>query len=185
MRRVAAAVLLAMLAGAAGAQDSERLPSEVKPGARIRASVSDTGVMIGRVIAVRGDSLHVVADRSTDTVHVAANQLTSLDLSIGRHKRRWAGAGIGFLGGAALGAVLGRLSYQPSNCSEFLCDLGPEPNEIVGALLGAGFGALVGGGIGAGTTDEWMPLTSVRRTSLDVRALPSTKRLAIGASLRF
>lgn len=185
MRRLAAVVLLVMLAAAASAQESGRLPPEVQPGARIRASVSGADAMIGRVIAVRGDSLHMVADRSTDTVHVAANQLTSLDLSIGRHKRRWAGAGIGFLGGAALGALLGRLSYQPSNCTEFLCDLGPEANEIGGAILGSVLGALVGGGIGAGTADEWMPLSPVSRTSFDVRALPSSRRFAIGASLRF
>jgi len=177
--------LLVLIASAAAAQDPPPLPSQVQPGARIRASATGVGAVTGTVIAMQGDSLDLARDRSADTVRLAANQLTSLELSVGRHKRRWTGAGIGFLGGAAIGALIGRASYQPSNCTEFLCDLGPEPAEIVGAVIVGGFGAIVGAGIGAGTADDWKPLAPDGRTSLGLRALPASRRVAIGASLRF
>lgn len=186
MRRFASVMLLTLLAAGASAQTPGDLSSEVQPGARVRASAPGVGTMSGRVVAVQGDSLRVARDHSADTVRFAVSQLTSLDLSVGRHKRRWRGAGIGFLGGAALGAAVGAATYQKPDCtgSAYFCDIGRGADVVVGATVVGAVGAVAGAVVGGGTVDSWRPVSLARRASLEIGVPRSTGRFSIGASLR-
>lgn len=186
MRRFATIVLLTMLAASASAQTTGNLSSEVQPGARVRASAPGVGTVSGRVVAVQGDSLRVARDHSADTVRFAASQLTSLELSVGRHKRRGRGAAIGFLGGAALGAALGAATYQKPDCSgaAYFCDVGRGADIFVGATLLGAVGAVTGAIVGGGTEDTWKPVSLARRASMQIGVPRSTGRLSVGASLR-
>lgn len=187
MRRLASLALFTLLAATAGAQESRQLPPEVQAGARVRASAPGAGTVTGRVVAVEGDAFQVARDRAADTVRLVAQQLTSLDLSVGRHKRRWLGAGIGFLGGAALGTAVGAATYQkPENCQgAYFCDFGPGADMALGAILLGTAGAVTGAIVGAGRADDWKPLPLRNRTSLELRLPRGTGRLAVAAALRF
>jgi hypothetical protein len=187
VRRVALVVLLVMLAVSAAAQEPGTLQSVVQPGARVRVSTVGTGMGTGRVVAGPRDSLHVARERSVDTLHLAGSQLTSLDVSVGRHKRRWRGAGLGFLGGAALGAVIGAATYQKPDCAgdAYFCDLGQGFDATFGAALLGGAGAVVGAITGAGRADDWRPVALQRSARLQLIVPRFSSRPAVGASLRF
>lgn len=184
MRRLGSVVMLALLAASAGAQ-KVTLPPDVQPGARVRATTPGAGSVTGRVVAMDDDSLQVVRDHSADTVRVATSQLSALDLSVGQHKRRWAGAGLGFLAGMAIGAVVGGLSYHKSNCTELFCDLGAQYDVFAGAVLLGGAGTIAGAIIGAGSAEDWRPVVLGSRTTFHLFAPSAPGRVAIGASLRF
>jgi hypothetical protein len=186
VRRPALVVLLVMLASTASAQAPGTVAASVQPGARIRVSAPGAGTLTGRVVSVEGDSLRVARDRSADTLRIAQSQLTSLDVSVGRHKRRWRGAGLGFLGGAALGAVVGAATYKKPDCSgeAYFCDLGQGFDATFGAALLGGVGAVVGAIIGGGSADDWQPVALRRSARLRLMVPRSPTRLALGASLR-
>lgn len=188
MRRFAPVVLLlVVLASTASAQAARGLPSEVQPGARVRVVSPATGTITGRVTTVQGDEFLVARDRLADTVRLSANQVSSLELSTGSHKRRWRGAGYGLLGGAALGAVIGAATYTKPACSgdAYFCDLGQGFDAAFGAAVFGAIGAVTGALIGAGRVDDWTPLSLRDRTSLELRVPRPAGRLSIGASLRF
>ena len=187
MNMFAPVVLLVVFASTASAQQPRDLPPEVQPGVRVRVVSPAAGTVTGRVTAVQGDEFLVARDRLADTVRLSANQLASLDLSVGRHKRRWRGAGLGLLGGAALGAVIGAATYQKPDCSgeAYFCDLGRGFDASFGAVVFGGVGAVTGALVGAGSADDWKPLSLRSRTSLELRMPRSTGRLSVGASLRF
>jgi hypothetical protein len=186
VRRPALVVLLVMLASTASAQESGTLQSAIQPGARVRVSTVGAGTVTGRVVAVQGDSLQLTRDRSVDTLRLAGSQLTSLEVSVGRHKRRWRGAGLGFLGGAALGAVLGAATYRKPDCSgdAYFCDLGPGFDATFGAVLLGGAGAVVGAIAGGGSADDWQPVALRRSARLQLIVPRPSARMALGASLR-
>jgi hypothetical protein len=186
VRRPAFIVVLVTLAAGASAQQPSSVSSSVQPGARVRVSAPGAGTLTGRVVAVEGDSLLLARDRSADTLRLAQSQLTSLDVSVGRHKRRWRGAGLGFLGGAALGAVIGAATYKKPDCSgeAYFCDLGQGFDATFGAALLGGVGAVVGAIIGGGSADDWQPVALRRSARLRLMVPPSPTRLALGASLR-
>lgn len=187
MRRLASVVLVVVLAGTASAQASRSLPPEIQQGARVRVVAPTLGRVSGRVVSTGSDSLALVRDRTADTVRLAASQLQSLDLSVGRHKRRWRGAGIGFVAGAALGAVVGVATYQkPKNCAgQMFCDLGPGFDATFGALLFGGAGTITGAIVGGGKADDWKPMPLANRTSLQLFRSRTTKDVELGLSLRF
>src|SRR5690349_11404349 len=94
MRRIPFLFVISFVLGAPALHAQASMPPAVQPGSRVRASAPGVGTVTGRVVAVRGDTMRVLRDGLPDTVSLAAGQLTSLDLSIGRDKRRWRGAGI-------------------------------------------------------------------------------------------
>lgn len=186
MRRFAPVLLLVVLAATASAQESRGLPSEVQPGVRVRAVSPAAGTVTGRVTAVQGDDFLVARDRLADTVRLSASQLSSLDLSVGRHKRRWRGAGVGLLGGAALGAVIGAATYRKPDCSgaTYFCDLNRGFDAAFGAVVFGGIGAATGALVGAGKADDWKPLALPARTSLELFVRPAGNA-RLGLSLHF
>lgn len=58
----------------------------------------------------------------------------------------WKSAGIGLIGGAVTGGIIGRASYKkPESDGYFTIDFGPGFSTLGGAILGGGTGFLVGG----------------------------------------
>jgi hypothetical protein len=78
----------------------------------------------------------------------------------------WTGVGYGALGGVVIGAAVGLATYskpEPRPGEWVLIDLGPGFAAAAGALIGLGFGACVGGAIGASISGS--EETDLRNTS--------------------
>lgn len=188
MPRLATIVLVVILAGTASGQEAGTLPPGVQVGARVRASTPRAATVTGRLVAASADTLRVLRDRAADTVSVAVSRLTSLDLSTGQHKRRLAGAAIGFFGGAALGAVVGAVTYRKQACAPgtWFCDYpGRAGDMVAGAVLFGGAGTIVGAIVGAGRADTWQRVIPRETTQVGLVVPGAAGRLAVGASLRF
>lgn len=187
MLRLASAILLVVLAASASAQETGSVPAVVRPGARVRATAPELGIVTGSVVAVRGDSLQLAVDASSDTMIVGVFRLATLDVSTGRHKRRWLGAGLGFFAGAVVGAAVGGATYRKQECSgeAFFCDYGGRSIDVAaGAVLGGAVGTVVGAIVGAGSADNWTPVIPRRAARLELLVPRVTGRFALGAALR-
>ena len=157
-------------------------PSPLEPGQRVRVTAPDLGIrkQVGRFEALRGDTLVVAAADSTMTFPVAS--VTRLELSRGQKSMAGRWAGIGFVSGAAFGAIIGFVSGDPPRT----CDLCPtaEQKAACGAIVFGGIGALIGRGAGAShKTDRWeeVPLDKLR-----VSVGPQRDgRLGLGLSFAF
>jgi outer membrane lipoprotein SlyB len=68
-----------------------------------------------------------------------------------KNSKFWKGAGIGFVTGAAAGALIGWATYEKPKHTHGMWDwdFGPGFNTSVGAILGAPVGFLLGGIIGS------------------------------------
>jgi hypothetical protein len=159
MRNIACSTLalLACVAPISG-QSPHSVPAE---GQRIRVTAPDAGLRnrSGTFRGVHDGWLLVTADSS---LRIPLAAIERIDLYAGRQSHPWRGAGIGFLGGAALGFGLW-----------YAADVGcyPEADTIgcatvFGAFGGGVLGALVGAVIGGFLlkTDRWedAPLDGVR-----------------------
>ena len=187
MLRLASIILVIVHAGAASAQVPGNVPTALQPGARVRVSTQRTSRASGRVVAAGGDSLVLIRDRTSDTLRLAASELQSLELSVGQHRRRWRGAGIGFLVGATLGAALGAVTYQKqTDCAgEMFCDLGRGFDTAAGAVLLGGLGTVTGAIVGAGNADEWERVMLGDRTALQPFRPRGAGSVRVGLSLHF
>ena len=187
MRRYLPAALLTLLtlsATSAAAQDAAN-SSRVQPGSRVRVRTVDAGTIIGRVLAVQGDTLRVTRDGAPLVISVPTSQITALDVSVGRHKRRWKGAGLGFAAGMVLGGAVGAATYKSNSCTGDFCDIyGPWPNVVAGAVLAGTAGAITGAVLGSGTADTWAPVAGAG-ARLGLMSSPRRGGIALGASLRF
>jgi hypothetical protein len=152
---------------------------DLEPGARIRISSADGRVkdVTGVVTALRGDSLVVKRERNGETIAVSVRAIGRLDVSVGRHSHGWAGAGIGLVGGAALGSVLGYAAGDDPRkaCSDTDClfaglDRYTAREKAAGGAIALGIvgtiaGAIVGHHV---TTDRWRPLIAPRPSALAI-----------------
>lgn len=146
------------------------------PGARVRATVGapiarrQAGAfsqrqvrrIVGTLEAVRGDTLVL---RGKTVQSLAVDSVRLLEVSRGRHRQTWSGAGIGFAAGASVGALSGALLN--SSCESSEC---PDAGEVtVVSALGLGvLGGVLGAVVGAATeTDTWeeVPVDRLRPTS--------------------
>jgi hypothetical protein len=157
-------VLLSTMAIAAGPLVAQA-PINVAPGTRIRVSSSDRQLkdIIGVVAAHRGDSLVVRRNRRGDTLALNIREITRLQVSA-RRPHGWAGAGIGLVGGAVLGAVIGHAEGDdpPEPCSDIECwfvsldHYTASEKAAAGAFFGGLIGAITGGIVGHYVqTDRW------------------------------
>jgi len=199
-RVVASSAVLALVVGpiwplvawSQGAQQSNAAPLGVVPGARVRlvTAPSDTS-QIGTITDVRQDGIGFRRDPQRDSLTIGFDHLTKLEISQGRHSHPVTGLAIGFLGGAAIGAIAGAASYHNSPCppgGENFC-FGPITSQGEDAALGAVLCAVGGGVIGLITgfivhTERWhkVPLGSLlaqRQTGLILMPSPTGLRLGM------
>jgi hypothetical protein len=150
----------------------------LEPGQRVRVTAPDLGVNRQSAVleTLRGDMLVVVED---STIRIPVASVTRIDVHRGRHGHPWRGAGIGFLAGAATGAVAGAILCQ-DGCIEW--DTGAV--VALGAAVFSASGAVVGGVVGAFIkTDKWEEVPLDR---LHLSFVPEWDgRLTLGLSVSF
>ena len=140
-----AALVAMVLTGVAGPDALAQANAPVQPGQRVRlrSAVAQTPELVGVVEAVRPDTLLVRDDDRSVATAVPLTTVDRLQVSRGRHSHWVSGAGIGFVVGAATGAILGVAGHNESDWI-----IGPGASAFVGAVLlgpiGAGAGAAVG-----------------------------------------
>ena len=149
---LAAVLGVAVLPPAIEAQPWSRAGIDV--GRRVR--VTTPGVpgrdrYAGRVVAVGADSLTLHRDGAPAPSAVPFTRITKLEVSRGRHPNGWRGAELGLVGGAAVGTVVGLVTYKQGRGEcYFIAPCTPDyrPEEGVspggGAVLGATGGLIVG-----------------------------------------
>jgi hypothetical protein len=203
LRRLAARAALVAVMGAAvtssaRSQTGRTLTPEslgIVPGARARLIVSDYGedLQTGTVTAVRGDSIVFRRDKAGDSLTIGFAHVGRLDVGRGRHARPITGLGLGFLAGAAAGAIAGAATYQKPACTNdsFCLDFGVGANVAGGAVLGGAGGALVGLIAGAFIhTERWRTVSLnglLDHPQAGIALIPSRSgpRLALRVAARF
>ncbi len=123
---------------------------------KIRKPLSNRARVVGTVMTANADTLFLKIDNQPEPVilSVPVASLKKLEVSRGKNSKTGSVAGIGFLVGAIAGAALGYHADERGN------DLAPEH----AALIGAGYGGLIGILIGAATGsrmrgDRWEEVT--------------------------
>ena len=123
-------------------------------GARVRVTHPDEGTRVGTALAVTDDLLFVQWAGGSDTVGVPLAEVTQLDVSNGRHRyRALKYAGIGLLGGAALGAIVGAESYSDKDSF-----IGKGALAAGGAFVLGSLGGLIGLVTGVVRSETWQEL---------------------------
>jgi hypothetical protein len=118
--------------------------------------------VVGVVVAVDEDSLHLELASDSSRVAVARNGITELQASAGAHGNAGRGALIGFFVGATAGGFMG---YSQGDDPPGLFSFSAGDKALVLGVLGGGAGALVGLVIGGSSrTDTWVnvPATGAR-----------------------
>ena len=179
------ATLAILVAPSIASGQSANDPDALRPGAPVRITAPGSPRFQASVVARSAESLRVVLANG-DSADVALADVRRLEAISGKRRHTWKGVGLGFLGGAAVGAAAGLASYRKPACSDdFLCfDFGPEFAAAAGAVVGALPGAIIGGIIGhAKQSDRWREVATDRvRVSL---APAPRRRVALAASVAF
>jgi hypothetical protein len=192
-RRGAVALgILITLSKTVVAQTPARTPNA---GDRVRITrLGFPAPMVGAMVSATADSISFIpvvqhslgAPRVQDMATIARTDVQAFEVSDGRRRHPWSGLGWGFLGGAAGGAIVGALTYEPCTSTEFLgCFLTPSSRED-SALLGGAVGGVLGSAAGfiVGAlyqTERWQKVTSERVSQL--RLGPTSHGVAASVSL--
>ena len=118
-------------------------PTGYLPGTRIRIKDANATPLIGIVMEGRAGGPTMVT-LAGDTVVVARDANTRIEVSRGRHSNSWKGARAGAIAGVILGAAVGLGLNAECNCD---MELGPEiiPLAALSAgVIGGGFGLVLG-----------------------------------------
>ena len=144
--------------------------------------------VVGSLVSATADSIAIVpmGPRSQDIATIARTTVQALEVSDGRHRHPWTGLAFGLSGGAAVGAIIGAVSYKPCHPTEFLgCFLVPasrEESALFEATVFGGLGAMAGLLVGTlYQTDDWHPVTLERVVQL--RLGPTSHGVAASVSL--
>lgn len=148
----------------------------VAPGDRVR--VTTRTKLVGNLVTLSADTcvLHVEGRDASLSLPIAS--LTKFEVSRGRKSNALKGLGIGFLGGAAVGALIGLGLDEEGG------EVSAGTWALIGAAPGAVVGAVVGVAVGASTkTDRWevVPLERLRVSMIPRR----NGAVAIRVSLAF
>ena len=109
---------------------------------------------VGWLTALDGDTLHIQVRSNEAAVAIPMASLDRLSVIHGTKGHFWAGAGLGLLGGALIGGVIG--STQDLSGSFVFSNTNPA---VLGIVIGAPAGLLLGGIIGATIrSDRWLPV---------------------------
>jgi len=134
----------------------------------------------GQLEALHRDSLHIRAQADSAVLVVPRASIAHLYVVDGTRTHFWKGAGIGLLGGALIGGLIG-------STTEFCideCTTAEAQKEAiaVGVIFGAPAGFLLGGVIGALTRSERWRLVSINdhRISVAPRLSPRGFTVNVG-----
>jgi hypothetical protein len=123
------------------AQDTEVL----RAGARVRLTIVDSQVVVGRLVAVT-DSALAVAQTSRDTLHLDRRSLARIEVSRGGSVGR--GMKLGALIGGVTGGLVGAAMGESCTDNDFICfdyaetiPAGIAGGIAAGVLIGAVFGS--------------------------------------------
>lgn len=185
---LAVAVTLLLITPASDAASQE--PAALEPGTRIR--VTSRGIIgraseVGTVVAVADDTLRFMSEKKGHVLVVPRQLITRLDVSAGPGSvfpKTVGGSVLGAAGGAA--AAFGIVFIMQQLAPEcFVFCTGPtaearkrqeakdESNRRQAAVIGAAFGAIAGGLIGASHPSErWTKSALLSRAQLDVSVRP-------------
>ena len=147
----------------------------LETGARVRVTSSEPGFLgsptVANVLAQRGDTLFLRREGTRDTLPISLRSITQLDVSTGRSSHIGKGMGLGFLGGAVIGAILGAATHK--SCSGGPACFTQGGDALVAGLVVGLIGTLAGGAIGAvWQTENWERL-AVMSVKLGFRVAPS------------
>ncbi|MFL5504821.1 MAG: hypothetical protein ACJ799_12510 [Gemmatimonadaceae bacterium] len=147
---VTACVLVALPATISGqnvALNALSLQSGVH--ARILGPASDAKYIVITVASATPDTLHYSLVPNIEK-SLSWRGIDRMEVSTGRHRHFWRGAGIGFLGGMTGGIIAGA---QEKGEMRGLY-------TVSGGVVGGAFGAIVGGVLGlAYASENWRPVT--------------------------
>ena len=166
-------------APAAAAQDST---DALAPGRRIRVHQKGHDAVTGSLISATPEAVSFTTP-AFDTVTVPRDELKRLDVSMGTISKVGPNALTGFLGGAAVGGLLGLALGVAQNQDDFFY-VSPAASAAGGAVLFGAIGAVVGALSGTGKRgDKW------QRVSLPAVEVgpggPEGKGVAIGLRFKF
>jgi len=158
----------------------------VTPGARVRVvDASRAGPpLTGQLIRMAGDTVIISSAAAMQTA-LLLTPAHRFEVSGGTHRRTLQGIGLGFLAGAAVGAILGFALYEESDCTG-LCifDFSQGESALLGAV-GLGVpGILIGGIVGANLKHETWRI--IEHQPIRVGVAPAGHRgLLLALSLAF
>lgn len=175
-RSVRVAVSLFLWLAGGRQLDAQPVPRPVTLPAGLRVRVTAPDVLparqTGLIVRHGADSLVLVRDEGTVRIAIPAASITRLEVSAGRPRRRPAliGAGIGFIGGAVVGATWGKRE-DPNGFGGLL-------GLIAGAVVGPPVGALIGAAV---APEQWDRTRQPATASREQPATASTGTDASGA----
>ena len=189
MSRLAAVLLVLVLTAPNPLAAQTAAPAgQLVPGARVRVTQAGAKPRTGIVVAQTADTLRVRWPdfSSPDALPVAS--ISRLEVSTGRHRRVLKGMGYGAAAGIAVGGIIGAVSYEPCDSTEFLgCLLAPESrtqSAAWGGMVIGTLGLVVGTLAGIPSREGWQQVSlAERRVSVAIRPGAHTTRL--GVALRF
>ena len=182
-------VALTALSASSPAQSTTSLATPIAAGTRVRVSAVQLGDAItGVVVTHSADTLVVKADGDSGTIALPTAQMARLEISRGKHTQKLKGARIGYLSGAALGAMAGYATYEDPHCraEDWICiDFGPGFDAAVGATFLGAVGALVGTLVGNHEREQWRPASGGLGRDARMGIAPARGGVALTASLTF
>lgn len=152
--------------------------------ARVSATTPALYNFVGRVVALTDDTLALEPDNAGPRIAIPRAALTSAERRLpnaSRAQHTLAGAGIGFLGGAILGAAWGALVTPSCSGAENPC------GALAGAVLGGvgigTVGLVLGTVIGVGMpVERWRSVMTARVSVIPTQA---ANRPALLVAIRF
>jgi hypothetical protein len=153
-------LLLAALCASGGELRAQRIPS-VSPGERVRVTAPDLRRQVGRVVAVRADTLVFQARGTELPVPLSIPDVSRLQVARGKQspiRGALIGTGVGALAGYGIAAAL----VAGEECDASDC-LGPREIAAFFAWAGATVAGAFGGALIAAQTERWVsvPLASL------------------------
>lgn len=172
--RIPVAGCLIVVSIAAPALAAEGAGPASGPRLRVTSPTAPSGHVVGTLVGIDDDALTLRASGQTGDVRLKRESIAKLEVSRKRGNRGKAMI-VGFLVGAAAGAVLGASTI--SNNDAFIT---PEEAAAILAILGAPTGALLG--LACSHGEKWETTTPDR---LHVAITPTRGGLAVGVSFAF
>jgi hypothetical protein len=122
------------------------------PKSRVRVkAVSFAHRVIGILERVTSDTLVVLREGEAGRLAIPIVDVTSLEVSRGKHSNLLKGMGIGLLAGAGVGLLVGLATYDDENCFP-ICGVG---NYTAGStIVFGGLGLVAGFAVGVATHSE-------------------------------